>query len=124
NITNLMDNNLIRPAQATVADGLPRTEHDISAYSPEPQNNSTVVRNTHPDGTILARHTNTEGHGPSTLSIIEEAELRGIPWRRPTINLKPSCSSVRRAFRCRKVWFAARLRNCAGQWKTSVFRLC
>lgn len=33
-------------------------------------------------GSTLARLRNTDGLGPSTLSIIREAENRGIPWRR------------------------------------------
>lgn len=70
------------PTQPIVADKLTCMEHDISAFTPEPECNVKKPPRNHSAGTMLAKLQNTDGLGPSTLSIIDEAQRRGIPWRR------------------------------------------
>src|SRR5690606_36487637 len=55
---------------------------------PSNLNVQSVRKSAYPPNSTLAKLRSTEGLGPSTLSIIEEAERRGIPWRRMDENCK------------------------------------
>ncbi|QFG53514.1 cyanophycin synthetase [Chryseobacterium sp.] len=59
---------------------LPENTEDLSSGVYRSTANSEL--NHYQQGSTLARLRNTDGLGPSTLSIIREAEKRGIPWRR------------------------------------------
>lgn len=67
---------------------LPFTLSGDQPNLPSNLNVQSVRKSAYPPNSTLAKLRSTEGLGPSTLSIIEEAERRGIPWRRMDENCK------------------------------------